>query len=130
MVQLLQTETYEDFIDLIEELESAEYYGSVYIYFTASKTDDGSWCPACNDAWAVIQTLFKNLTSDVLFISAEVGNEDQWTSKDNLFRKDKKYKVKVLPTLLHSGSYQRLEGTYCAKPEIVSLMFEETEIAD
>ncbi|XP_023016512.1 thioredoxin domain-containing protein 17-like [Leptinotarsa decemlineata] len=129
MVLLHNVKTYEEFINLLEELKVAASEHSVYIYFTSSITDtnDQSWCPSCNAAWSVIQKCLDHVNPQAIFIKAEVGSKEEWESKNNPFKMNSRYKVKVLPTLLHWKSYQRLEGAYCAKPDIVELLFDESE---
>ncbi|KAI8783255.1 thioredoxin domain-containing protein 17 [Biomphalaria glabrata] len=100
--------------------------GSVYILFSGSQDEYGvSWCPDCVKAEPVINKNLEKAPSDATFIHCHVGDRNYWKKQDNEFRKDPKFLVKCVPTLLKFGSPQRLEEEQLFKDDLIQMMFEE-----
>ncbi|XP_030767997.1 thioredoxin domain-containing protein 17-like isoform X2 [Sitophilus oryzae] len=104
-IQKFRINTYDEFQT---SLDKYGHLGFLFLYFTGSElSKDGyDWCPECSEV-------------------VEVGNEEQWQCKENPYRSHPNLNLKVVPTFMKWNSHRRLEGDYCAKAELVQLLFED-----
>ncbi|XP_030767996.1 thioredoxin domain-containing protein 17-like isoform X1 [Sitophilus oryzae] len=122
-IQKFRINTYDEFQT---SLDKYGHLGFLFLYFTGSElSKDGyDWCPECSEALPIIEQEIDN-ACNVVFFLVEVGNEEQWQCKENPYRSHPNLNLKVVPTFMKWNSHRRLEGDYCAKAELVQLLFED-----
>ncbi|XP_068897663.1 thioredoxin domain-containing protein 17-like [Tenebrio molitor] len=112
---------YDNFCKFIENFDSKGQL--VHIYFGGSKLPSGeSWCDDCVRAAPVIEEALQKADYKAHFIYVEVGDRPFWKDRNCPFRKDKKTRLMVLPTVLRWNEPQRLEGDQCEKVDLLELL--------
>jgi hypothetical protein len=103
-----------------------EQSGKVFVLFSGSPNADGvSWCPDCVKADPVISRNFANAPSDSVFIHCHVGDRTYWKNPNNEFRKDPKFAIRCVPTLLKIGSRHKLEEEQCLSDDLIQMLFKD-----
>lgn len=130
MVHLHCTKNYEDFIALMKTLEESKL--QTYVVFTGTADESGeSWCSDCVVADPVIKKQIehnKEYLKDTNIVYAQVGKRDEWkNNNDNPFRLDKRIRLQFLPTLVRWGTLHKLQVEECLKPDLLNMIFEDTE---
>ncbi|KAF5307661.1 hypothetical protein FQR65_LT06716 [Abscondita terminalis] len=122
MVVIHHVEGYEKFCEFMDDFK-VDDDATVYVYFSGSKLPSGlSWCDDCVRAYPVIEEALNKAEENSHFIYVEVGDRPTWKDPESSFRKDKRTRLLVLPTLLRWGQPHRLEGEQCEKMELVEML--------
>ncbi|KAF5273982.1 hypothetical protein FQA39_LY01098 [Lamprigera yunnana] len=117
MVVSHHVEGYDAFCEFIKKFENVDE--NVHVYFSGSKLPSGtSWCDDCVKAFPIVEKTLTQAGENSHFIYVEVGDRETWKDPDCPFRKDKRTRLLVVPTLVRWGQPQRLEGEQCEKEEL------------
>eukprot|EP00483_Globobulimina_turgida_P007985 UN08001 len=69
----------------------------------------GSWCPDCVKARPIIDSNLDLLNKqNDLFVNVYVGSSSFWKNKRNIFRRDKRFKLTAIPTLIEYNTQNKL----------------------
>ncbi|CAG5129577.1 unnamed protein product [Candidula unifasciata] len=121
MVRSITVDGYEALNNVLKEQT-----GKVYVLFSGTPDADGvSWCPDCVKADPVIERNLEKAPSDAVFIHCHVGDRAYWKNQNNEFRKDPKFAIKCIPTLLKLGSRHKLEEEQCLNDDLIQMLFED-----
>ncbi|XP_035436078.1 thioredoxin domain-containing protein 17 isoform X1 [Spodoptera frugiperda] len=100
----------------------------VYFFFTGQKKENGrSWCIYCQMAEPVVKAYLNELKKEITFVFVDVGNPETWRNKACPFRTDSRTRLMVIPTIIVWNGVQRLEGSQCAKRELLNMLFEDED---
>ncbi|XP_015368406.1 PREDICTED: thioredoxin domain-containing protein 17-like [Diuraphis noxia] len=130
MVHLHRTTNYEEFIALMKILEESKQ--QTFVVFTGTPNESGeSWCSDCVVADPVIKKQIEHNEEhlkDTNIVYAQVGKREEWkNNNENPFRLDKKIRLQFLPTLLKWGTLHKLQVEECLKPDLLNMVFNDTE---
>ncbi|XP_026812603.1 thioredoxin domain-containing protein 17-like [Rhopalosiphum maidis] len=130
MVLLHHTKNYEEFTVLMKTLEESKQ--QIFVIFTGTPNESGeSWCSDCVEADPVIKKQIEHneeYLSDTNIVYAQVGKREEWkNNNDNPFKLDKRIRLQFLPTLLKWGTLHKLQVEECLKPDLLNMIFEDTE---
>ncbi|XP_063925588.1 thioredoxin domain-containing protein 17-like [Zophobas morio] len=126
MVSKHFVEGYDEFCKFIEKFDDKGQ--PIHIYFGGSKLPSGeSWCDDCVRAAPVIEEALEKAKYEGHFIYVQVGDRPFWKDMNCPFRKDKKTKLMVLPTVLRWQQPQRLEGDQCEKLDLLEMLLSGEE---
>ncbi|KAK4875211.1 hypothetical protein RN001_011633 [Aquatica leii] len=122
MVIRHHVEGYDNFCELMNNFKDVTE--TIHVYFSGSKLPSGiSWCDDCVRAFPVVEAALSKADTNSHFIYVEVGDRPTWKSAECPFRKDKRTRLLVIPTLIRWGQPQRLEGDQCEKEDLVEMLF-------
>ncbi|ETO18237.1 hypothetical protein RFI_19042 [Reticulomyxa filosa] len=113
--------------------ESSKKYARVWVLFcgTIDEKTGGSWCPDCVEADPVINKCLSKLSDKEwdksIFIKCYVGDRPFWKDPNCIFRKDKRFSLKAVPTLIEWNTPKKLIDAECKKEVMVSALLEDTE---
>lgn len=96
----------------------------IFLIFYGSLIDNKSWCPDSVKAKPFIDENIKYLNNkrDSLII-VYVGQKPEWKDKSNIFRKDERFKLVGVPTLLQYKTNKRLVVEECWNSYAITQMF-------
>jgi len=103
---------------------------SVLILFCGSNDASGkSWCPDCVTAEPVVHECIERRLAtddDTIFIHCLVGARDYWKNGSNPFRKDERFRLTAVPTLmLYGHTEKRLVEEQLFKRELIDLLLDD-----
>jgi len=117
---------YEAFKQRIDALKKK--HDRLFVLFTGSPNENGaSWCPDCVEFEALFHS-FKNRSNlRGYLLIVEVGNREEWKSKDTPFRTDPKLKLTSIPTIMQWGGPRKLSNSDILTESILSLLLNEED---
>ncbi|XP_021001696.1 thioredoxin domain-containing protein 17 [Parasteatoda tepidariorum] len=123
MVKRIKVEGYEAVKKAISENSNSN---ALFVLFSGSKDANGqSWCPDCVTADPIIEEGLQSAPEDSVFIYCGVGSRDYWKNPNNDFRKDEKFKLTSVPTLMKWNTARRLDDDQCKSAALVTMLFED-----
>ncbi|XP_035436079.1 thioredoxin domain-containing protein 17 isoform X2 [Spodoptera frugiperda] len=126
MVTTLELHGYDEFQKYVANIDPNSR--SVVVYFTGEKLPSGlSWCIDCVEAEPVVKAYLNELKKEITFVFVDVGNPETWRNKACPFRTDSRTRLMVIPTIIVWNGVQRLEGSQCAKRELLNMLFEDED---
>ncbi|CAH1645875.1 unnamed protein product [Spodoptera littoralis] len=126
MVTILELHGYDEFQKYVANIEPNSR--PVVVYFSGEKLPSGeSWCIDCVEAEPVVKAYLNELKKEITFVYVDVGNRETWKDKACPFRTDSRTKLMVIPTIILWNGVRRLEGSQCAKRDLLNMLFEDED---
>ncbi|KAG8199026.1 hypothetical protein JTE90_021041 [Oedothorax gibbosus] len=123
MVKRINVEGFDAVQKAIRENSKSD---SLFVLFSGAKNSRGeSWCPDCVAAEPIIEEGLKIAPESSVFIYCSVGDRNYWKNPNNEFRKDEKFKLTSVPTLMKWNTARRLDDEQCKSAALVTMLFEE-----
>jgi len=110
---------------IILELEETNVRNDqIILFFLASKDERGQiWNNDCHMAEKAVSFLIKKIEAGGHMLKIHVGNRRTWMNPRNPWRRDPKFKITSLPTMMVCNTFKRLNGKRVFDMEaIISLL--------
>ncbi|KAA0198877.1 DUF953 domain containing protein, partial [Fasciolopsis buskii] len=103
----------------------AEHYGKrLFVHFIGTLAPDGSqWCPDCREVDPLVKMALRDLPSNGVFLTVQVGDRPTWKDPENPFRLNKACTVSSIPTLIEFGTDRRLSDENIKKESLIVKLF-------